>query len=145
MADVEEMCTDKAIQEQHRLGGGQRRDGSQDEPGGDQRHPGKDRQVKHGHARCPQRHHRDQQIHAGGDRSRAGDQQAQGPVVDSAFEAEWLFAERRIAEPTRIRRGAIEKAPVQDQTTEQEQPVAERVQARKRHVTGADLQRHDVV
>ncbi|MMZ61438.1 hypothetical protein D1872_235890 [compost metagenome] len=53
--------------------------------------------------------------------------------------------QRRVGGPSGIRRPAHNPAQVQQQTAEQEGPETERVQKRKRHVAGADLQRNDRV
>ena len=137
-ADVEEMRPKVAVDEQHGLSRRQRWDSREYQPG-------EDRQAEPAHSRRAQRDSGHQQIDASCDGSSAGYQQTECPVVDAALETERLLAQRRVAEPTGVGRRAIQKGEVQNQSAKQEQPVAEGVQARKRHVTCTDLEWHDVV
>ena len=57
----------------------------------------------------------------------------------------WREVRLRVAEPAGVGRGAEEEAGVEQQAAEQEDPVAERVQPRERHVARADHERDQVV
>ena len=75
-----------------------------------------------------------------------------GPVVGAVALRKCLGREWRVGEPADIGRAArpgeplaAQKAEIEQQPAERAGPEAEGVEARKRHVAGADHQRHEIV
>ena len=67
------------------------------------------------------------------------------PVVEPISGRVSFFAERRVTEPARARRMSGNKAEVEKNAAKQEDPEAEGVQPRQRHIAGADHQRRQIV
>src|SRR5271154_3742210 len=68
-------------------------------------------------------------------------QQPDHPPVDGEARCEIPLGEIRVAEPSRIRQPAANPTEMQQDSRDQGQPEAERVEPRERDVARADLQR----
>ena len=77
----------------------------------------------------------------------AGEHDADDPQVaaDARASGRRPTAARRRSSRSRPRRSTVRKPDEHREAAEQVEPVRERVEARERHVAGADLQRHEVV
>ena len=143
--DLVEAGAGVAIHGQQDQGDRDRREGHDDQNLRDQHGPGEDRHAHHAHARSAHVEDRGDEVDAGGDRCDAEHLQADHPEVDMAARVPGLLGQWRVAVPALVRGLIEEPAHIEDDRAGQEDPVAEGVQARKRDVAGADLERHDVV
>ena len=108
--------------------------------------PDEDRHPEHRHAGRAHADDRGDEVDATEDRAETGHPEAHDPEVTTDAGAAYGVRQRRVGEPAEVG-GTLrrEEARGGDQAAEQEQPVAEHVEARERHVGRADLQRHDDV
>ena len=88
---------------------------------------------------------RDDEVDRAGQRGDAGDLQAERPEVDAVGRREDRVGVRLVHEPAAVGGAAEEPRRVEEDAAEQEAPEAEGVDPREGDVTGADLQRHEVV
>ena len=121
---------------------GQQREDQQHQ---DRRHqdvPGEDRHPEHRHTRCAHADHRGDHVDAAQDGAQPTDPEPEDPQVAAHPGRVNRVGERRVRGPTEVggtTRG--DETTHRDQRAEQEQPEAQRIQARERHVGCADLQR----
>src|SRR5690606_1437546 len=87
----------------------------------------------------------DDEVHGGGGGADTADEQAEHVEVDAQAGVVRQRGEGRVRHPADVGGAAQEDARVDHQPAERVDPVAERVQAGEGQVTGADLQRHEVV
>ncbi len=146
MARVEERAAEVAIDEQHRQGGGQRREGEQDQQRRHEDVPGEDRHPEHVHPGRSAVVDRGDEVDRPDD---AGDSDQHEPDDPQVQPDPWLVgraAERDIARPACRCRPTLRQEPAEnDQGTEQEQPERQRIEPRKRHLGRPDLEWHDRV
>ena len=146
------MGAEEPVQEQHDLGGGQRRQDEERHRRDGQHGPHVDRQPPEGHPRRPHRGDGRDQVDRRRDRSEAGDEHGEVPVVGGVARGEGAFGKRRICEPAdggggagAVEPVAAEEAEVQQRAAEQENPEPERVQPGKGEIPRADHQRDQIV
>ncbi len=149
---VEEVSAKKAVQEQHDLGGRQRRKGNDRHAGDDEHHPDVDWHATQGHPGAAHREGRDDQVDGSRDRPEPHHENGEVPVISAVTRGECSPGERRVGEPTDVGSGAPavqplspEDAEIEQEPAEQERPEPEGVQAREGQVAGSDHQRHQVV
>ncbi len=140
---VEHVGAELAVGLQGEQRTGQHGERDQHQQAGDQRVPDEDRHPEHGHARRAHADDRGDEVDRAQDGAQTGHPQAHDPEVTTDTRRTDRVGQRRIAGPPEGR-GALrgEEPGGGDDAAEQEQPVAEHVQARERDVGRTDLQRH---
>ena len=149
---VEEMRPQKAVEEQHHLGGRQRPHRHQDQPRNHQHHPDEERHARKRHPSATQSERRGDHIDGRRDAPKTGDQDAENPVIRGVSAREGLPRERRVGEPAHIGCSARAIEPVGAQVTEIEEQCAEEkhpespgIEPGKGHVSGANHQRKQII
>ena len=79
----EELCAEKSLKHQHDLGSRKRWQKSHYQEHGDQAQPDKQRHAVKGHAFAAVTKDRDHDIDTAGDATNSGDQEPQGPIIDT--------------------------------------------------------------
>ena len=140
---VEEPAAVVPVDEQHHQAGGDHRDGEHQQDAGHERGPAEHRHAQQGHARRAHPEDRDQEVD--GAQQRAGARPGSGP--GSAGPRRSPAPGRRAGRTSSSRPGAPPNtnAHHDQQAAGEHQPERQGVDARERHVRGADLERHDVV
>ena len=141
----EEVGADVAVERQQRQHRRQHRERGDDQHVRAQRGPGEDRHFHQRHARRAHLDDGREQVHAGQQRSDAGDLQRPDVVVDADVRTVLDAGKRRIREPARARELADEQRDHDQHRAGHRHPEAEVVEERECDVARADLQRHDVV
>jgi len=142
---VEELGPVQALDEQQDQGQGDHRHGEHEQHLDHQDHPREHRHAHEGHARRPHVEHGHGQVDGAGQGADAADQQAEAEEVDAVGRREHHAGVRGVGEPAAVGRTTEEPARVQEDAAEEERPVAEGVHPGEGDVTGADLQRQQVV
>jgi hypothetical protein len=143
---VEKGAAEASVDEQHRQGGGEDREGEEDHQRSYEDVPGEDRHPEHPHAGRPHRVDRGDEVHRAEDARDANEREPDDPQVEADAGLPCRVAQRDVAGPSgRGRSAPDEEAAQHHERTEQEHPEREGVHARERHVLGADLERDDVV
>ena len=109
---------------------------------------GKARSRRHPHERHagrPEIHDGDEEVDRRRQRRDAEDLETDQPEIDVGPGGELPGGQIGIPEPAGVGRGLEQEADVEEETAQQEHPVAERVEAGKRHVARPDLQRDQEV
>ncbi len=143
-----EMRAEQTVEHQQEEHDGEDRERCNDDELGDERHPREHGQPHHRHPGRPQVQDGDDEVEPRRKRRDAEYLDAQLVEIDVRPGGKLTLRQIRVGEPAAVRRDAQhagmkqrphEPAGVQEQPTEQEHPVAEGVEPRKRHVPGADL------
>ena len=142
---LEEERPEHPVEEEEDRPDRERRERQDDQKRHDQRHPREEGQPHEGEAGCPQVDDGDDEVERGDDGGRAGQREPEDVEVHPVTRRELARGEVCVREPSGAGGSPEEKARVQEERSAQEEPVAERVQARKGDVPRSDLERHDVV
>ena len=146
MGGVEDVGTEQTVGLEREQRPGQDREGDEHQQAGDQDVPDEHRQAEHGHAGGAHADDRGDEVDRTQDRAQTGHPQTHDPQVTAHARRAHGVGERGVGEPAEVSRAlGGQEARGGDQAAEEEQPVAEHVQTRERHVGRADLQRHDDV
>ena len=141
---VEEVGPEVTVGEQHRDRGGHHRQRDDQQHRVHEQAPHEQRQPAPAHPGGAHVHDRRVEVDRADQRGDAGDVDQEDPRVLAAAGRVLDARQRRVAPPAGLRR-LPEQRDVEHDPAEQQQPVGERVQARERHVAGADHQRQEVV
>ncbi|KAG1455361.1 hypothetical protein G6F57_015312 [Rhizopus arrhizus] len=134
-----------AVQGERAQRHGEDREGGDDDHAGDQYRPGEHRHLHQGHARRTHAQDGDEQVDAGQQCSDTGGLQRPDVVVDTHPWTELDTRQRRIGDPAGHGEFANTQRDHHQRGADHEDPEAEGVEERERHVARADLQRHDDV
>ena len=141
---VEEVRPEVAVQQQHRDRGGQRREREDDQVRVDQHRPHEQRHPPPAHAGRAHVVDRGDEVDRAEDRRQAREVDHVDPRLLAVGRRVLLQRQRHVGEPAGLRRREEQRA-VEREAAEQEHPVRPRVEARERHVAGADHERQEVV
>ena len=111
----------------------------------DERHPRENRHAHERHAGRAQIDDGRDEVERGRERRDTKDLETKHPEIHVVLRRVRLRAQRRVTEPSAVWRHAEEDWRRDEQSAKQIDPVAERVEARERHVARADLQRNEKV
>ena len=146
------MSAEVAIDQQHGLRGGQRADGENHQNGADNHQPNEERHAKQRHPFAAQTKRRGDEIDRAADGAEATENQCERPEISAVPTGEGTFGERRVGEPTNIRRGACtlqsiaaQKAVVEKQPAEGSHPETECVEAWESDVSDTQHQWDEVI
>ncbi len=143
--DGEEVGAEMPVHPQHEA---RKADGGHGEQIGDrgrQRPPYQDRQPVDRHAGRAAPQQRNDEVRRSDDRRNAEEDDAEREHVDIDAGIVRLGRIGNVVEPAAIRRLADRNADIKENSGEQVDPVAQRVQARERHVARAEQQRPEEV
>ncbi len=150
----EEMRAEETVEHQQQEHDGEDRERRNDNELRDERHPREHGQPHHRHPGRPQVQDGDDEVEPRRERRDPENLDAELVEIDIRPGGKLTLRQIRVGEPAGVRRDAqhagVEQRPdepacVQEQPAEEEHPVAEGIEPRKRHVPGADLERDDVV
>src|SRR5215470_8266027 len=149
---IEEVGAEVAVEEQHDLGGGQRRQDEQSHGRDGEHDPHEDGQTAEGHARPAHGQRGGHEVDRGSNGADACHEDGEVPVVGGVAGSEGAAGEGRVGEPPDGRRGprtvepvAPDHAEVEEEAAEEQDPEAEGVQAWKGEVARTDHEGHEVV
>ncbi|MDR8957485.1 hypothetical protein FEP76_06014 [Burkholderia multivorans] len=143
--DVEEVRSRIAVEPQQEEREAHRRHRDEIRDGRRERAPHDDRQPVDRHAVRAHAQQRDDEVGGAARRRDAEQDHPERIDVDVRARAVVERRERHVVEPAAVGHRAERKARVEEQPREQEHPVGERVQPRKRHVARAEHQRPQIV
>ena len=138
----EEMEAEVAVEQQHREGRRQDREGRDDQQVRGQRRPAEDRHASIGHAGRADFQDRGDEIDAGQQRAHAGDLQRPEIIIDADARRKTQLRQRGIDQPAGLGEFADRQRHVDQKHARSGQPETDRIQRRERHVAHAQLQRH---
>ena len=142
-ARFEEIRVQHTVEHHEELRAGDERRRDHDQHRGREVRPDEQRHAPERHPRRAHRDDRDEEVQRGHDRARAGPLDAH---VEEHLAERLVRAERRVARPPGRRAAARHgHADEQHHAGDRQQPERQRVQARERHVGGADHERDHVV
>ena len=142
---LEEMEAEVALEREHHVGGGQRRQRKyQGRRRGEDR-PAVERQAVERHAGRAHAQDRDDEVDRAHRRRDGEEEQAEVVEVDLVPGRVGLLRQWHVVEPAVVGRRADDEARVDENAGREVDPVAERVHARKGHVASADHERDEVV
>ena len=143
---IEEVRAGLPVDQQQRQAHRERRQHEDQHQGVDLDRPREERQAHPRHSGSSQVVQRDDEVDRTGERRDREDVQREDPEVDAVTARVLARRQRGVTRPAALRRAAAgEEAEQEREPSEEEQPVGHRVQARERHVVGADHQREQVV
>ena len=141
----EEVEAEIAVQQQHREGPGQDREGGDDQEIGGERRPAEDRHAGIAHARRPHFQDRRRQVDPGQEGADARNLQRPEIVIDPDAGRVSQFRQGRIGEPAGLGEFAHHQRDVDQKDARGGDPEAYRIEHRKSDIANAELERHDEV
>jgi hypothetical protein len=140
------MGLEVSVAPQQAEGGGEHREGQQDQEHRHQLVPAEDRHAEHDHAGCSEGEDGRDDVHGREDAGETGERDADDPHVGTWAGGVDGLGERGVAEPAEVGGTVVgEEAGAHDHEATEVQPVRQVVEAGERHVRRPDLQRDDVV
>ncbi len=149
---VEEVAAQVAVDQQHDLRGGQRRDDDQNQAAMTRFSQANSGMRSQRHARTAHAEDGGHDVQRRADAADAAHQQTDDPIVGAVSRRKCLCGQRCVGEPAdigsaarSIQSASSDEAEVEDDAAQGTHPETEGIQPRKRHVARADHQGHEIV